>query len=98
MAWSTRDPVGVKPLLYWLSEDDVTLFASELRAFDVEDRPEGHLRFPPGCLWTPQAGVVRYANGVPVEVRPAHRSPEDEWDDGVLKTVREALIHAVDAR
>ena len=91
-----RDPVGVKPL-YWLSEDDVTLFASELRAFDVEDRPKV-TSFPPGCLWTPQAGVVRYANGVPVEVRPAHRSPEDEWDDGVLKTVREAVITAVHRR
>ncbi len=91
-----RDPVGVKPL-YWLDEDDVTLFASELRAFDIEDRPKV-TSFPPGCLWTPQAGVVRYAHGVPVEVRPAHRSRADQWDDVVLKTVREAVVTAVHRR
>ncbi|HEY2206061.1 MAG TPA: asparagine synthase (glutamine-hydrolyzing) [Pseudonocardia sp.] len=91
-----RDPMGVKPL-YWLQDAHVTVFASELRAFDVEDRPNV-TSFPPGCLWTPHTGVVRYTNGVPVEVRPAHRAATVEWDDVVLKTVREAVITAVRRR
>ena len=33
-----RDPMGVKPL-YWVTDGVTTLFASELRAFDEEDRP-----------------------------------------------------------
>ncbi|MDQ4033652.1 MAG: asparagine synthetase B, partial [Actinomycetota bacterium] len=33
-----RDPMGVKPL-YWIDGADGTMFASELRAFDPEDRP-----------------------------------------------------------
>ncbi len=91
-----RDPMGVKPL-YWFESGGVTFFASELRAFDVEDRPEV-TSFPPGCLWTPATGIVRYTNGVPVEVRPAHRAQEPEWDDVVLKELREAVITAVRRR
>jgi len=68
-----RDPMGVKPLC-WISDGDTALFASELRAFDREDRP-GVTSFPPGCLWTPAGGVVRYADAVPVEVRPPRRAP-----------------------
>jgi asparagine synthase (glutamine-hydrolysing) len=98
-----RDPMGVKPL-YWVSDDrgggdggGVTLFASELRAFDEADRPRVEA-FPPGCLWTPAAGVVRYADAVPVEVRPARRAQTDLWDDAVLDQVRDAVIAAVRRR
>ncbi|HEY4005742.1 MAG TPA: asparagine synthase (glutamine-hydrolyzing) [Pseudonocardia sp.] len=91
-----RDPLGVKPL-YWFEDNHVTLFASELRAFDTEDRPKVR-SFPPGCLWMPHTGMVRYTNGVPVEVRPAHRAPEPAWDDVVLKNVREAVVTAVRRR
>ena len=49
------------------------LFASELRAFDEADRPYVE-SFPPGCLWSPSSGLVRYADAVPVEVRPARRA------------------------
>ena len=91
-----RDPVGVKPL-YWIAGDDVTLFASELRAFDERDRPRVEA-FPPGCLWTPAAGVVRYADAVPVEVRPARRAQIELWDNVVLDEVRDAVIAAVRRR
>jgi asparagine synthase (glutamine-hydrolysing) len=91
-----RDPMGVKPL-YWLADGGTTLFASELRAFDPEDRPRV-ASFPPGCLWTPATGVVRFADPVPVDVRPAHRAPAATWDDGVLTGVREALVTAVRRR
>ncbi|MDQ4118468.1 MAG: asparagine synthase (glutamine-hydrolyzing) [Actinomycetota bacterium] len=106
-----RDPVGVKPL-YWLPPYDVdddsvpytspdpdatVLFASELRAFDEADR--GCVEsFPPGCLWSPSSGLVRYADAVPVEVRPARRADDPNWDDAVLDEVREAVIAAVKRR
>ena len=88
-----RDPVGVKPL-YWVHDDGVALFASQLRAFDPEDRPRV-AAFPPGCLWTPGAGVVRYADAVPVEVRPARRAQTELWDNVVLNQLRDAVIAAV---
>jgi asparagine synthase (glutamine-hydrolysing) len=91
-----RDPMGVKPL-YWVDDDECTVFASELRAFDEADRPRVE-SFPPGCLWTPGAGVVRYADAVPVEVRPARRAQTDLWDNVVLDEVRDAVIAAVRRR
>ncbi|MCO5561385.1 hypothetical protein L7F22_015006 [Adiantum nelumboides] len=106
-----RDPFGVKPL-YWVPPtetggDDVpytapdpsetVLFASELRAFDPEDRP--YVRsFPPGCLWSPSSGLVRFADAVPVEVRPARRAIRPGWDDADLSRVREAVVSAVRRR
>ena len=106
-----RDPMGVKPL-YWLPPADVSddsipytspdpdaavLFASELRAFDPEDR--GHVEsFPPGCLWSPSSGLVRYADAVPVEVRPARRAERPMWDNVVLDEIREAVVAAVKRR
>lgn len=93
-----RDPMGVKPL-YWVEGDgdSPTLFASELRAFEPEDRPRV-TAFPPGCLWTPAAGVVRYADAVPVEVVPARRAQTPEWDNVVLDQVRNAVVAAVRRR
>jgi asparagine synthase (glutamine-hydrolysing) len=96
-----RDPMGVKPL-YWIENmgDDAgsgTLFASELRAFDIEDRPRV-TAFPPGHLWTPGAGLVRYADAVPVEVVPARRAQTETWDNVVLDQVRDAVIAAVRRR
>ena len=91
-----RDPMGVKPL-YWVHDGDVTLFASELRAFDDDDRPRVEA-FPPGSLWTPGAGIVRFADAVPVEVRPARRAQYETWDNVVLDEVRDAVIAAVRRR
>ncbi|MGH3361352.1 MAG: asparagine synthase (glutamine-hydrolyzing) [Nocardioides sp.] len=53
-----RDPVGVKPL-YWARVGPATLFASELRAFDIEHRPSVEA-FPPGFGWTPSRGLERF--------------------------------------
>ncbi|HZA18150.1 MAG TPA: asparagine synthase (glutamine-hydrolyzing), partial [Pseudonocardiaceae bacterium] len=91
-----RDPMGVKPL-YWIDGADGTMFASELRAFDPEDRPRV-ASFPPGCLWSPAAGVVRYADSVPVEVRPARRAKQPIWDRGTLEKVRDSLVLSVRRR
>lgn len=88
-----RDPLGVKPL-YWVRREKVTLFASELRAFDEADR--GLVEsFPPGHCWSPEGGLVRFADAVPARVRPARH---EAWDDSLLKSVRESIIAAVENR
>jgi asparagine synthase (glutamine-hydrolysing) len=91
-----RDRMGVKPL-YWIEEENAALFASELRAFDAADRPRV-ASFPPGCLWTPAAGVVRFADAVPVDVRPPLRAQHLRWNNPVLDRVRNAVIAAVRRR
>ncbi|PXY32288.1 asparagine synthase (glutamine-hydrolyzing) [Prauserella muralis] len=94
---AARDPLGVKPL-YWVRRDDVTLFASELRAFDVEDRPLVET-FPPGHCWSPAGGLVRFADTVPAHVRPARRAEEPGvWERSLVKSVREAIVTAVENR
>lgn len=55
---AARDRLGVKPL-YWAKLDGLVGFASELQAFDAQWRPHVEV-FPPGYLWTPQDGLVRY--------------------------------------
>ncbi|WP_158881043.1 asparagine synthase (glutamine-hydrolyzing) [Amycolatopsis anabasis] len=92
-----RDSLGVKPL-YWARREGVTLFASELRAFDPADRPLVE-SFPPGCCWSPAAGLVRFADSVPARVRPARRAEEPgRWDEALLKSVRETIVSAVENR
>nr|WP_256451429.1 asparagine synthase (glutamine-hydrolyzing) [Amycolatopsis sp. CA-230715] len=92
-----RDSLGVKPL-YWARRDDVTLFASELRAFDEADRPLVE-SFPPGCCWSPASGLVRFADAIPARVRPARRAEEaGVWDESLLKSVRETIVSAVENR
>ncbi|MFP5022756.1 asparagine synthase-related protein [Pseudonocardia phyllosphaerae] len=109
-----RDPFGVKPLYWIPPADlrdgvddavpytapdpsSTVLFASELRAFDDADRPYVET-FPPGCLWSPASGLVRFADSVPVEVRPARRAIRPGWDEADLSRVREAVISAVRRR
>jgi asparagine synthase (glutamine-hydrolysing) len=60
---AARDPVGIKPL-YWTPDAEPTLFASEMQAFPRERQPEVE-PFPPGCAWTPEGGLVRFASAVP---------------------------------
>jgi asparagine synthase (glutamine-hydrolysing) len=96
-----RDPIGIKPL-YWARLDGVTLFASELRAFDEADQPFVEA-FPPGFVWTPglagtnvaDGSMVRFADAVPVDVRPARYAPDKQWDDEVLTHVRTVLSDSV---
>ncbi|HZD15934.1 MAG TPA: asparagine synthase (glutamine-hydrolyzing), partial [Pseudonocardiaceae bacterium] len=91
-----RDPMGVKPL-YWIDGADGTMFASELRAFDPEDRAQV-ASFPPGCLWTPATSIVRYPDSVPVGIRPARRAQHSTWDNGVLEKVRDSVVLSVRRR
>jgi asparagine synthase (glutamine-hydrolysing) len=60
---AARDPVGIKPL-YWARNGERVRFASEMAAFDhgMRDAVEA---FPPGCHWTPEGGLERFAAAVP---------------------------------
>ncbi len=44
-------------------------FACEMHAFEPEWRPCVE-PFPPGCAWTPEDGLVRFASAVPDELVP----------------------------
>jgi asparagine synthase (glutamine-hydrolysing) len=60
---AARDPVGIKPL-YWAQRDGRVCFASEMAAFGPEWM-EHVEAFPPGCHWTPEGGITRFASAVP---------------------------------
>ena len=55
-----RDPLGIKPL-YWARHDDRVVVASELAAFPAGLRARVE-EFPPGHHWTPEEGLVAYAD------------------------------------
>ncbi len=82
---AARDPVGIKPL-YWSWHGDSVRFASEMHAFDPawQDQVEP---FPPGCAWSPEDGLVRFAHAIPDQVK---ERPEDP-----VAGTREVLVDAV---
>ncbi len=110
---AARDPVGIKPL-YWTprtrptprthpsrppAHDDGVHFASEMAAFAPHLMPYVEA-FPPGCHWTPEGGVVRFAGAVPQhgEGAPAAASvwsADAEPPDAALAATRDILIAAV---
>jgi len=60
---AARDAVGIKPL-YWARRNGSVRFASEMAAFAPDWMPDVE-SFPPGCHWTPDGGLERYASAVP---------------------------------
>src|SRR3954452_15133993 len=60
---AARDPVGIKPL-YWARRGRSVRFASEMSAFDRDWQRDVEV-FPPGHYWTPQRGLVRFADAAP---------------------------------
>ena len=83
---AARDPVGIKPL-YWARRGGVVRFASEMHAFESDWRPYVE-PFPPGCAWTPEAGLSKFATAVPERLTPP---PPARLHSGT----REVLIDAV---
>ncbi len=89
---AARDPVGIKPL-YWACSERRVRFASEMVAFDDELREHVEV-FPPGCYWTPQRGLARFAAAVP-------RTMEDDGaaraaEAGEQQATRDVLVGAVE--
>ena len=89
---AARDPVGIKPL-YWTppgrAPGGTVRFASEMHAFDAAWAPAVE-PFPPGCAWTPERGLVRFARAVSDPPGPPPATED------VLPGTRDALVHAVE--
>ena len=83
---AARDPVGIKPL-YWARQGSTIRFASELHAYDPSWQASAE-PFPPGCYWTPETGLQRFAESVPRVVGPV---PGD-----AVRGVRDVVIGAVE--
>jgi asparagine synthase (glutamine-hydrolysing) len=83
---AARDAVGIKPL-YWAERDGVVRFASELHAFDADWRADVE-PFPPGYAWTPETGLVCFAEAV------SDDEPAPELEH-ILPGTREVLVDAV---
>jgi asparagine synthase (glutamine-hydrolysing) len=91
---AARDPVGIKPL-YWAQRNGDVRFASEIRTFDRDWLPLVRY-FPPGCYWTPDGGVQRFARAAPIS---HHEGADTEHPDptpAALDRTREELIAAVE--
>ena len=93
---AARDAVGIKPL-YWAQRGGRTRFASEMAAFDDDWRPLVE-PFPPGCAWTPEDGLIRFARAVPdgLHWMPGPRAPGDAAPPDMLRGTREVLVAAVE--
>ncbi len=92
---AARDPVGIKPL-YWAQRGERTRFASEMAAFD-EQWQRLVEPFPPGCAWTPQDGLIRFAHAVPdgLEWMDGPTTPGAAAPPEILRGTRDVLISAV---
>ena len=98
---AARDPVGIKPL-YWArppQRDGEVRFASEIAAF-APDWMAHVEAFPPGCHWTPEGGVTRFASAVPQsgEGAPAARavwSAEPEPPEEALRATCDIVTASV---
>jgi asparagine synthase (glutamine-hydrolysing) len=99
---AARDAVGIKPL-YWSrppGRDGSVRFASEIAAF-APDWMEHVESFPPGCHWTPEGGLKRFASAVPSHGAgaPAARAV---WSDAAeppaeaLAATRAAVVTSVE--
>ena len=87
---AARDRIGVKPL-YWARIGTATVFASELGAFDREHRGLVE-EFPPGHAWTPERGLVRYADDL------HEHQPELTTREQARTAIRETFVTAVRRR
>ncbi|HLM28242.1 MAG TPA: asparagine synthase B [Thermoleophilaceae bacterium] len=90
---AARDAVGIKPL-YWAREDGRVVFASEIAAFtpELQGKVES---FPPGHLWTPENGVERFAEAVPLDGRDAVEGQQQPPSNSDRIETRETLINSV---
>ncbi|MER7115068.1 asparagine synthase (glutamine-hydrolyzing) [Saccharomonospora azurea] len=95
--FAARDTMGIAPL-YWAHHGGTTVFASELKAFDPQRRPDVE-PFPPGHVWTPREGLTPFrvladttATGMRADTDHEPSEPPEE----VLAAIRDTLIGAVE--
>ncbi|MDQ4049354.1 MAG: asparagine synthase-related protein, partial [Actinomycetota bacterium] len=81
---AARDPVGIKPL-YWAQRDGLVRFASEIAAFAPDWLPHVEA-FPPGCHWTPEGGLERFASAVPDAGAAAESATSMDWGQAAEPT------------
>ena len=94
---AARDPVGIKPL-YWARRGGRVRFASEMAAFERAWLPDVR-PFPPGCFWTPDSGITRFAHAMTPSTRAARAGDEDrEPPEGVLAETRRVLVEAIESQ
>ncbi|MQA75232.1 MAG: asparagine synthase B [Solirubrobacterales bacterium] len=94
---AARDPVGIKPL-FWARHGELVLFASELKAFDLDWQADVEL-FPPGHYWTPEGGLRRFHHVVPPDLQQrwdppgqvGERAPEE-----MRAAIRNQLVAAIE--
>jgi asparagine synthase (glutamine-hydrolysing) len=87
-----RDPLGIKPL-YWRRSDDDVAFASELKAFPEHWQPDVRT-FPPGHWWSARHGLQSMARGWRPDGHTDHAASDEPAADD-LALVRDTLISAV---
>ncbi|HEY0538910.1 MAG TPA: asparagine synthase (glutamine-hydrolyzing) [Actinoallomurus sp.] len=88
---AARDRLGIKPL-YWARHAGQVFFASEIGAFPAPVQASVE-SFPPGFVWTPDAGLRRFAHAVPA----AADSPQwaDSASESAEKATRDVLTDSV---
>lgn len=89
-----RDDLGIAPL-YWARRGETVLFASELKAFDAEWRPDVE-PFPPGHAWTPEGGLIggpSFPAATPVLLNSL--APYEEPPGWVFDALRDTIIRSV---
>src|SRR3954449_3220389 len=87
---AARDPVGIKPL-YWAHRDRSVRFASEMSAFDRDWQRFVEV-FPPGHYWTPQRGLVQFAEAAPVTDWSAAEADPDRTREILIRSVERQMM------
>ncbi|MEY7973273.1 asparagine synthase (glutamine-hydrolyzing) [Saccharomonospora xinjiangensis] len=92
--FAARDTLGIAPL-YWARHHDTAVFASELKAFDPNRRPDVE-PFPPGHVWTPEDGLRPFDVLTDAAAPGAAAQHEADPPEEVLADIRDTLIRAVE--
>src|SRR3954449_2311757 len=87
---AARDPVGIKPL-YWARRGRSVRFASEMSAFDRDWQRFVEV-FPPGHYWTPQRGLVQFAEAAPVTDWSAAEADPDRTREILIRSVERQMM------